>query len=170
MMNKPGIEIKIPYFAEPLRVERIVTDYSGTLTFSGRLISGVAERLRTLKELAEIDVLTADSFGTALTELAPVGSDSFHLHRLPSGEKHDIKKQNHVQCLGPARIAAIGNGNNDALMLNTVKDAGGLAIAVDNGEGCAVAAIQNANLFIVGIANALDLLLDRTRLKATLRR
>jgi len=66
-------------------------------------------------------------------------------------------------------IAAFGNGRNDALMLKAVKDAGGLAIAVDNGEGCAVEALQNAHIFIVGITNALDLLLDPTRCKATLR-
>ena len=90
--------------------------------------------------------------------------------KFQAGEQHNIKKQTHAEKLGPRHIAAFGNGKNDALLLDTVKNAGGLAIAVDNGEGCAVEAIQNANLFIVGIANALDLLLDRTRLKATLRR
>jgi hypothetical protein len=50
-----------------------------------------------------------------------------------------------------------------------VSISGGLAVAVDNGEGCAVDALLNANLFIVGIANALDLLLEPTRIKAILR-
>ena len=88
MTTRPGIEIEIPYFRDSLhivRIERIVTDYTGTLTFSGKLISGVAERLRTLKELVEIDVLTADSFGTALTELAPVGLDPSHVYKISSG-------------------------------------------------------------------------------------
>jgi len=54
-------------------------------------------------------------------------------------------------------------------MLKAVKEGGGLAIAVDNGEGCAVDALLNANVFVTGAANALDLLLDPVRLKATLR-
>jgi len=68
------------------------------------------------------------------------------------------------------RVRAFGNGNNDALLLKTVKAAGGLAVAVDNGEGCSVEAIQNANIFIVGIVNALDLLIERTWCKTILRR
>ena len=54
-------------------------------------------------------------------------------------------------------------------MAETRQQAGGLAIAVDVGEGCAVEAIENANLFVSGIANALDLLLRTNRVKATLR-
>ena len=54
-------------------------------------------------------------------------------------------------------------------MLKAVKEAGGVAIAVDNGEGCAIDAILNANLLIHGSANALQLLLEPNRLKATLR-
>ena len=28
-MTTPGIEVSIPHFAEPLRIERSVTDYTG---------------------------------------------------------------------------------------------------------------------------------------------
>ena len=45
-----------------------------------------------------------------------------------------------------------------------------MAVAVDNGEGCSVEAMQNTNIFIVGIVDALDLLIERTWCKATLRR
>ena len=167
MKNKSGIETAIPHFAEPLRIERIVSDYTGTLSFNGKLIAGVAERLRRLMELVEVDVVTSDSFGTAHTELAAI---PLQPHILEAGKRHDIQKKNYAKKLRPARIAAFGNGNNDALLLRTVRDAGGLAIAVDNGEGCSVEALQNANVFIVGIANALDGLLDPRRLQATLRK
>lgn len=30
-MGKPGIEITIPFFATPLLIKRIVSDYTGTL-------------------------------------------------------------------------------------------------------------------------------------------
>jgi soluble P-type ATPase len=71
--------------------------------------------------------------------------------------------------LNPRYVASFGNGNNDRLHLKVVKEAGGLAIAVENGEGCALEAILNANVFVVGAVNALDLLLEPTRLRATLR-
>jgi soluble P-type ATPase len=165
-MAKPGIAIEVPGFGW-LRIERVVTDYTGTLSFGGKLVDGVAERLRRLREKVEIHVVTSDSMGTTERELAGLPLD---VHLLGPGKRHDVLKKNHAKKLRPARIAALGNGNNDALLLRSVRDAGGLAIAVDNGEGCAVRAMQSANVFIVGIANALDLLLDPMRLKATLRR
>lgn len=166
-MKRPGIEITIPRFAEPLRIERIVTDYTGTLSLGGKLVAGAAERLRRLMERVEVHVVTSDSFGTARAELAAIPLEP---HILEAGKRHDLQKKNYAKKLGPGRIAALGNGNNDALLLRAVRDAGGLAIAVDNGEGCSVQAMQNANVFVVGIVNALDLLLDSKRLVATLRR
>ena|ERR1700756_4489031 len=83
-------------------------------------------------------------------------------------EHHDSRKRDRAEKNNPAQIAALGN--DDVLVLKTVKEAGGLAVAVDNGEGCSVEAMQNANIFIVGIVNALDLLIERTWCKATLRR
>jgi soluble P-type ATPase len=85
-------------------------------------------------------------------------------------ERHNVLKEKHAAENNPIQIAAFGNGNNDELLLKTVSEAGGLAVAVDNGEGCSMLAMQNANIFIVGIVNALDLLLEPTRCKATLRR
>jgi len=37
-------------------------------------------------------------------------------------------------------VAAFGNGGNDRLLLKAMKDVGGSAVAVDNGEGCSIAA------------------------------
>ena len=54
-------------------------------------------------------------------------------------------------------MAAFGNVANDRLLLKALKQAGGLAIAVDNGEGCAIEALISAHVFIVRAANALDL-------------
>ncbi len=79
--------------------------------------------------------------------------------------KRDYVRDNHID---PQHVATLGNGNNDRLLLQMVKGRG-LAIAVDNGEGCAVDAMLNADVFVVRIVNALDLLLDPTRCKATLR-
>jgi hypothetical protein len=40
---------------------------------------------------------------------------------------------------------------------------------VDNGEGCALDALLNSNLLVMGATNALDLLLEPRSCKATLR-
>lgn len=167
-MNVPGIEITIPHFLDrPLRITRIVSDFTGTLSFDGRLIPSVADRLRRLKELVRIDVLSADSFGTASAQLSAVPlTPEIYKQDGP----HDVLKQRHAEQNNPCQIAAFGNGNNDALLLKAVSKAKGLAVAVDNGEGCSTLAMQNANIFIVGIVNGLDLLLHPTRCKATLRR
>jgi soluble P-type ATPase len=168
MDEAPGIGLTIPFFAEPLRITRIVLDYTGTLSFHGRLIPGVQERLGRLHELVKIDVLTADSSETATRELG--GMPFLGLRIFEELEHHDLRKRDHAEKHNASHIAAFGNGNNDVLLLKTVKDAGGLAVAVDNGEGCSVEAMQNANIFIVGIVNALDLLIEQTWCKATLRR
>jgi soluble P-type ATPase len=164
--EKRGITLNIPNFPD-ISINRIVTDYNGTLSLAGKLSPGVVERLRRLHELVDIDVITSDTFGTAADELAPAGLRPV---LLPKDSRHDQAKEAHVKIRDATRIAAFGNGNNDAWMIKAVKDAGGLAIAVDNGEGCAVQTLLNAEVFVAGIANALDLLLDPTRCKATLRR
>jgi len=50
-----------------------------------------------------------------------------------------------------------------------VKKGGGLAIAVDNGEGCALHAVVHAPVLVSGAAKALGLLVSPNALKATLR-
>jgi soluble P-type ATPase len=165
------VEISIPRFgpgrspSDKLVIKTIVSDYTGTLSCGGRLTRGVEDRLRRLKAYLDIHVVSSDSFGTAQGQLAAIPLEPYILRT----DKHDEEKREYVQSREPSTIAAFGNGKNDALMLEAVKTAGGLAIAVDNGEGCAFEAMQNAHIFITGITNALDLLLEPTRCKATLR-
>jgi soluble P-type ATPase len=152
----------------PMQIEWMVSDYTGTHAFAGSLRAGVKERLRRLAEVVQIHVITSDTFGTAARELAGL---PLTLHLLSAGESHDRQKLRYLadNRLDPGRVAAFGNGNNDRLLLGAVKEAGGLAVAVDNGEGCALDAILAANLLICGSENALDLLLQSDRCKATLR-
>jgi len=165
-MSKPGIEVEIPNVRR-LIIHRLVTDFTGTLSLGGQLSPGVEDRLRRLNQILDITVISADSFGTAVGQLASIPISPIILS---PGLRHDREKEKYVKDNNPSQIAAFGNGNNDALMLKAVKEAGGLAVAVDNGEGCSVEALRNANIFIVGIVNALDLMLEPTRLRATLRK
>jgi soluble P-type ATPase len=162
-MNKPGILIDIPGFGTR-HIRIAVSDYTGTYSFAGAIEPGVKTKLRELASLVDLHIVTADSFGTAERELAGIAIP----YKLRT-DRHDIEKAEYMAQFDPRHVAAFGNGNNDRLMLKAVREGGGLAIAVDNGEGCAMDAMRNADLFVVGAANAIDLLLEPLRLKATLR-
>src|ERR1035441_4793311 len=162
-MEKPGITIDIPGLGKR-HIRIAVSDYTGTHSFGGAIEPDVKRKLRELAALVDLHIVTADSFGTADDELAEIAIP----YKLRSG-RHDIEKSEYVSQFELQHVVAFGNGNNDRLMLKAVKEGGGLAIAVDNGEGCAMDAMRNADLFVVGAANAIDLLLDPLRLKATLR-
>lgn len=167
---KRGIEIDIPGFGKRL-IKTVVSDYTGTHSRNGELVEGVKGRFIRLAESVDIVILTSDSFGTAENQLRglPLHLRKLQYEKQREGEPDDEQKERIVHEYGPQHVAAFGNGNNDRLMLKRVRDAGGLAIAVDNGEGCAIDALLGANLFIVGSANAIDLLLYPTRCVATLR-
>ncbi len=163
-MTKSGITIDIPGIG--LRhVHTVLTDYTGTLSRGGRLDVGVREHLCKLAQVVDIHVITADTFGIAEDELRGI---PVTFHRL-TGDQQDVQKQEHGTSVGLRQCAVLGNGNNDRLLLKAAKDEGGLAIAVDNGEGCATDALLNSNIFIVGAANALTLLLEPRGCNATLR-
>ena len=162
-MNKPGVIIDIPGFGKR-HIRVAVSDYTGTHSFGGAIEPDVKKRLRELVALVDLHIVTADSFGTADRELTGITTP----YKLRTG-RHDMEKAEYVTQFDLRNVAAFGNGNNDRLMLKAVKEGGGLAIAIDNGEGCAMDAMRNADLFVVGAANASDLLLDPVRLKATLR-
>ncbi len=161
---KPGIRIDIPGFGR-LELTTLVSDYTGTLARGGKVSAGLERQIVQVSELLEIHVLTADTLGTVERE---IGHLPLTIHRL-AAERQDEQKRVFADGIPAARVAAFGNGNNDRLMLRTVRQAGGLAIAVDNGEGCALDSLQNASLLIAGIENGLDLLLETGRLIATLR-
>ncbi len=164
-MAKVGIRIEIPGFGTR-EIHAIASDFTGTLAFDGKLLKGVRKRFKNLAGKLDIYVFTADTFGTAHSELA--GIPLRKIVKL-KGKAHDAQKRDFVQTLRVKHVAVFGNGNNDRLQLKAVKNGGGLAIAVDNGEGCAVDAIVNSHLFVTGINNGLDLLLHTDRCKATLR-
>lgn len=158
------IRIDIPGFGTR-EITTVASDYTGTLASGGTLHEGVEARLVELAGQVDIHVLTSDTFGTAEEALRDL---PLTLHLL-SGEHHDEQKRARVLELGPEHVAAFGNGRNDRLMLETVRDTGGIAVAVDNGEGCAADAVLAAHVLVHGCQNALDLLLDPRRLVASLR-
>jgi soluble P-type ATPase len=154
------IEMDIPGFGM-VRLEHLVSDFTGTLSVDGKLLPKVEARLNELSELAKIHILTADTFGKARAELKTINCEVLILE----GSDHDVQKEEYVKKLGAESVVALGNGNNDRKMLKVAR----LGIAVTEGEGCAVDAIMAANIHVRSALDGLDLLLNPRRCKATLR-
>jgi P-type E1-E2 ATPase len=155
--RRPPLLVEIP--GRPALVLRhLLLDLNGTLARDGRLLPGVRRRLPRLARLVEVRVLTADTFGTAAAQLRglPVG-----LERVRTG----ADKARLARALAREGVAAVGNGANDAGMLRRAA----LGVAVIGPEGMAGALAAAADVVVVRVEDALDLLLRRRRLAATLR-
>ena len=152
--------VDIPGFGE-VKVEVLVSDFTGTLSVDGALLPGVEDRLNRISEFMQVQILTADTFGKAREALEKVNCTI----NILTGADHDLKKEAQVKELGPEKVVALGNGNNDRKMLAAAR----VGIAVAEGEGCAVEAIVAANILVRSAVDGLDLLLNPKRLKATLR-
>lgn len=144
-----------------LNLAHLVLDMNGTLAVDGHVLAGVAERLARLQPQLNITLLTANTHGGGAEAAAKLGIAYRQLQPGPGGPQ----KLAFVQKLGAETVVAIGNGQNDVLMLR----AAALGIAVNGREGMAVAALQAADLYVPDINDALDLLLYPDRLRATLR-
>jgi soluble P-type ATPase len=153
-------ELDIPGFGF-IRLEHLVSDFTGTLSVDGKLLPGVRERLNKIAEFLHVHILTADTFGKAREELKGINCE---IHIL-EGENHDIQKEDYVKILDAERVVALGNGNNDRRMLKAAR----IGIAVSEGEGCSVDAIMSANIHVRNALDGLGLLLNPKRLKATMR-
>lgn len=154
------LEIAIPG-GQTLRLSQLLLDYNGTLAADGVLHPGVAARLQTLAPHLKIHVITADTFGSVRDQVAHL---PVQLAVIPPEDQAQAKAA-FLDTLWPDDAVAIGNGRNDALMLQKAA----LGIAVVQTEGAAASALLAADVVTPGIIEALDLLLHPDRLRATLR-
>jgi len=144
-----------------VKLEHLVSDFTGTLSVDGRLLPGVKDRLNRIAEFLKIHILTADTFGKARGALGGIKCEI----RILEGKRHDIQKKSYVHMLGEEKVIALGNGKNDRSMLRAAR----IGVAVCLHEGCATEAITSADILVMSSVDALDLLLKPKRGKATLR-
>ena len=155
-MEDRVVTVDLPGGTVDLR--ELVLDFTGTLACDGKLLPGVAERLRALAQHLRISVMTADTFGTATASLAGL---PLTLTRIETG----ADKKRLVAAMGPEHVVAVGNGVNDVAMLEVAR----LGIAVIGPEGAATVLVRAADIVVGDIHSALDLLVNPLRIKATLR-
>ncbi|MDD3268479.1 MAG: ATPase P [Syntrophomonadaceae bacterium] len=146
---------------EDLEIHYLLLDMNGTLTIDGLLPAGVKERIEFIKTKMEVFLLTADTFGTGAQVAEELGIEIF----VVSSENGTKDKADYIAALEPQGVVAIGNGSNDAAMLELAS----LAIAIIGREGCSLAALRQADIAVNDINDALDLLINPLRLVATLR-
>jgi len=144
-----------------VQLTHMVFDINGTLTTDGALIEGVAERLAKLSTQVEVQLLTADTRGTATALAEQLGVACV---RIPAGGEVAAKRA-HVLSLGGGHVVAIGNGNNDVGMLKAAR----VGVVIVGDEGAATKAVLAADVVARNINDALDLFLDSVRLLSTLR-
>ena len=123
------IEIDIPGFGF-LRLDYLVSDFTGTLSADGVLLPGIKDTFQKLAQHLEIHVLTADTLGMAREALEEVNCNLTVL----SGQDIDTHKESFIRSLGADRVVAIGNGNNDRLMLKAAR----IGIAVSSTCFCSL--------------------------------
>ena len=142
----------------PIIMAELVLDFTGTLSKDGHLLPGIVDRLEQLAKRIRITVMTADTFGKANAALAGLPLD---LHLVETGKD----KRTYVNKLTKAGVVAIGNGRNDVEMMKAAT----LGIAVIGSEGANTQLLQHADVVVGDVRDALDLVANPLRLKATLR-
>ena len=143
-------------------IRYVVCDCNGTIALDGDVIDGVGDCFQRLSDQGvEVFVLTADIHGTASEKLSNLACTLEVIGK----EKQAQQKQDFVQSLGLEQVFAVGNGANDQLMLKSSR----IGVSVVGQEGLNTQALKNANIITNSITDALELLLNPTRLIATLK-
>ena len=116
------IRIEIPG-REALEIAHVVLDYNGTIAVDGALLPPVRQRLEQLKEVVEIHVLPADTYGTVQEQC-----------RMPSVAVHTFPRAGAAACKAEivsaleGGVACFGNGFNDIPMF----EAAGYPVGMGN--------------------------------------
>ena len=153
--------IEIPNY-KTLNIEHIVCDYNGTIARDGMVHPEVKVLFETLSRHYTLHVITADTFGSVAAQLvkSPVTI------KVLQSKDHTQEKADYINALGAAGCTALGNGNNDAAMLNVAM----LGIAILGEEGCAKETLMASDILCKDVTDALSLFLHPKRLIATLRK
>ncbi|RKD22126.1 Soluble P-type ATPase [Caminicella sporogenes DSM 14501] len=155
------LEIEIPSFKK-INVENIVFDYNGTLAVDGNLIEGVKERLLELTKILNVYILTADTYGTVKENFEGLNVD---IHIISKGNER-LDKYEFVKYLGFDKTITVGNGNNDLLMIKE----SAIGICVLGREGLATETFINSDIIVNNIVDVFDMIIEKRRLIATLRK
>lgn len=144
-----------------IEVENIVFDYNGTIAVDGKILEGIKDLFLQLENYVNIYILTADTYGTVVEQCRYFPGKVLTFPQENAGEsKKDI-----VRKLGKEKTMAVGNGFNDIPMFQEAA----LSIAVIEGEGTSGKLLAQADIITRNITEAIDIILSKNKVKATLR-
>lgn len=152
-----------------LRLEHLVFDVEGTLSIDGKFRDNLVRSLLNLKDRLTMHLITVDTYkkqdsidrrlGVSAVRIQPGISEE--------GARDEIEQKTQlVKELGAQHVVAIGQGANDAGMLNEAA----LGICVLSPEGSAVETLLAADIVVPDISSALDILTKPLRIVTTLRK
>ena len=143
-----------------LEIEFILIDFEGTLASDRRVHPKAKDKINLLSKRTQIHILTKEEKEHVGEILKKVKAEIIYLMEGKSSQqKLDLLRQ-----LGAARTVAIGNGVDDAPMIEEA----GLGICIMGKEGTFSEAMKKADVVFMNILDALDFLLKPLRQKATL--
>jgi len=147
---------------EPLETDFILIDFEGTLASDRRVHPKAKDKLNLLSKRTKIYILTKGEKENVEETLKKVKAEIIYLTEGKSSQqKLDLLHQ-----VGEKRTVAIGNGIDDALMIEEA----GFGICVLSKEGISSETMKKADVLFTDILEALDFLLKPLRQKATLGR
>ena len=145
-----------------MNIDNLLLDYNGTIAKDGKLILGSKKILAELSKELNIYVITADTNQSVVEELIGLPLKIIIIDGINEAEE----KLEALKKLGENKTAAVGNGNNDILILKESI----LGIGLINDEGISSAAVLNSDIVVKSLEDALSLFLKPKRLRATLRK
>lgn len=155
-------EINIPNYGKFI-IENVIFDLNGTLQLKGQISEEVVNKFEQLKDNYNVYIISADIRGN-LKELANKLNVSF-IKINPKETTEAEAKNNELIKLNKDKTIAVGNGNNDALMLKNAV----IGITVLGNEGATVKSILNSDAVFPNPISVLDFLLDEKIMIGTLR-
>lgn len=154
------LKLDIPGFKK-LNIEHLVLDFNGTIAHDGTINTQVKDKINEIAKFLNVYILTADTFGSAEEELKGINGKLIILDQMDQAEQ----KAQVVEELNPLHTIAIGNGRNDMRMLSFAA----IGITVLNQEGASGQALTSSDIICRNIMEAMELLENPGRIKATLR-
>jgi soluble P-type ATPase len=143
-------------------IENVVFDYNGTIAVNGIISSSIKDKISILCEMANVYVLTADTYGSAVKECEEL---NVKLMTFPKNDAGDYKAK-FVSDLGINNTICFGNGYNDIKMFEVSL----ISVAVLGDEGMCAKLINVSDILVKSIEDGINLLLKPNRFIAALRR
>ncbi len=157
-LQEVDVKIKLPGRGLT-EIKNIVFDFNGTLAKNGRLTDDAKGLIEEFQSCINIYIATSDTFGNAREELKGLKVNIVNT-------KTGAEKLAHIMKLGYTNTIAVGNGNNDILMLKKAV----VGICISGLDGTTPECISNANIVINDIKKIAYLLENQDLIFSILRK